>query len=102
MVPEVFLARELEMCYAAVCLVVNQAEGVAERPYEPGVLFEGLSGREEMERVAAMEALFPSIALALVESAAQLSGEPGCHCGRALERYRIRGDIGEDWKRWWD
>jgi 5'-methylthioadenosine phosphorylase len=36
LVPEVFLARELEFCYAALCYVVNFAEGIKERPYEPG------------------------------------------------------------------
>jgi len=101
-VPEVFLARELEMCYAAVCLVVNQAEGIAERAYAPGVLFEGLAGREEMEKIAGMEERFPSIALALIEGAAQSLEEPACHCCHALERYRARGDIGPDWRRWWD
>jgi len=108
-VPEVFLARELEMCYAAVCLVVNRAEGIAERPYAPGVLFEGLASDEEMERVRKMNALFPTLALALLEGAARAGGarehSPGageCHCARALERYRVRGDIGPDWRTWWD
>ena len=35
LVPEVFLARELELCYAALCYVVNFAEGLKDRPYQP-------------------------------------------------------------------
>jgi 5'-methylthioadenosine phosphorylase len=101
-VPEVFLARELEMCYAAVCLVVNRAEGIEERAYEPGILFEGLADGKEMERVREMEERFPAIALALLEGAAEAAGKPACYCRRALERYRIRGDIGPDWRTWWD
>jgi 5'-methylthioadenosine phosphorylase len=100
-VPEVFLARELEMCYASVCLAVNRAEGIADRPYEPGILFEGLADEKEMDRVRVMERHFPGIALALLKSAAGADAR-SCHCRRAMERYRIRGDIGPDWRRWWD
>lgn len=100
-VPEVFLARELEMCYAAVCLVVNRAEGIADRPNQPGILFEGLADEKEMDRVRVMERYFPGIALALLKSAAGAEAK-ACHCQRAMERYRLRGDIGPDWRRWWD
>ena len=58
LVPEVFLARELELCYAAICYVVNYAEGVQERSYQPGVLFEGLATPQEIQRVKAVEAGF--------------------------------------------
>ena len=43
LVPEVFLAKELEMCYAAICYVTNYAEGIWEKPFKAGELFEGLS-----------------------------------------------------------
>jgi len=101
--PELFLARELEMCYAAVCLVVNGAEGLRERPYAANALFEGLASPAEMERVAEMERSFPAVALALIEKAnAPDDGAGGCHCRVALDRYRTRGDLGPDWRRWWD
>lgn len=100
-VPEVFLARELEMCYASVCLVVNQAEGLRAAAYEPGVLFEGLASAKDLESVSAVEKRFGDHALALLKSAAA-DTTGGCHCRRALERYRARGDIGRDWRRWWD
>ncbi len=100
-VPEVFLARELEICYASVCLVVNQAEGMRKRPYAPGILFEGLASDEELESVRSVEENFADLALALVK-AAGAGPKPRCHCRAALERYRIRGDIGQDWRGWWD
>ena len=41
LVPEAFLARELEMCYISLCYISNYAEGIRDLPYRPGVLFEG-------------------------------------------------------------
>jgi len=98
LVPEVFLARELELCYTALTYVVNYAEGLLDRPYQPGVLFEGLATSEEMARVAAVEAAFPELILRILPA---LAATPrACPCPRLLERYRLRGDIGEDWRTW--
>lgn len=99
LVPEVFLARELELCYAPLCLVVNLAEGVREAPYRAGVLFEGLADEEDFERVAAVENRLGEILLLLVRAAADYPRD--CDCGRAMERYRNPGDLGEDWRSWW-
>lgn len=98
LVPEVFLARELELCYASLTYVVNYAEGLLERPYQPGVLFEGLATPEEMARVAAVEQAFPEIILKILPALA--AAPRACPCPRLLERYRVRGDIGEDWRTW--
>jgi 5'-methylthioadenosine phosphorylase len=98
LVPEVFLARELELCYAALTYVVNYAEGLMERPYEAGVLFEGLATPEEIARVAAVEAAFPALILKILPALA--ATRRGCPCPRLLERYRLRGDIGGDWRTW--
>ena len=98
LVPEVFLARELELCYAGLTYVVNYAEGLLDRPYQPGVLFEGLATPGEMARVAALEAAFPEIILKVLPV---LAATPrACSCPRLLERYRLRGDISEDWRTW--
>jgi len=52
-VPEVFLAKELQMCYAAVCYVVNYAEtGSRHKPFVAGDLFGGLSQSSETQRLA--------------------------------------------------
>jgi 5'-methylthioadenosine phosphorylase len=96
--PEVFLARELELCYVGLTYVVNYAEGLMDRPYQPGVLFEGLATPEEMEKVKAVEAAFPELILRILPALAATRRR--CPCPRLLERYRLRGDIGEDWRSW--
>jgi 5'-methylthioadenosine phosphorylase len=98
LVPEVFLARELELCYVALTYVVNYAEGLVERPYEPGVLFEGLATPEEVEKVRAVEAAFPEFIMRLLPALAGTGRL--CPCPRLMERYRRRGDIGPDWRTW--
>jgi purine nucleoside phosphorylase len=96
--PEVFLARELEFCYTALTYVVNYAEGLVDRPYQPGVLFEGLATPAEVERVRTVETAFPELILRLLPALAATSRR--CPCPRLMERYRLRGDIGEDWRTW--
>jgi 5'-methylthioadenosine phosphorylase len=96
--PEVFLARELELCYAALTYVVNYAEGLLDRPYQPGVLFEGLATPGEMAKVAAVEKAFPDLLTKILPALA--AAPRACPCPRLLERYRVRGDIGEDWRTW--
>ncbi len=95
--PEVFLARELEMCYCPVCYVSNYAEGVTERPYTAGELFEGMLTAEEKAKVDAAIVLLPEI---ILEAFAGLSDERTCPCCQSMERYRMRGDIGDDWHTW--
>jgi len=97
LVPEAFLARELEMCYCPLCYVTNYAEGVVDRPYKRGELFEGLSSEEESaRRDSAVESL-PGIAL---EALALLNNTPVCNCPTSMERYRRSGVIGENWREW--
>jgi 5'-methylthioadenosine phosphorylase len=98
LVPEVFLARELEFCYAALTYVVNYAEGLLDRPYQPGVLFEGLATDAETARVAKVEEAFPELLLKILPALA--AAPRACSCPRLLERYRLRGDISEDWHTW--
>jgi 5'-methylthioadenosine phosphorylase len=98
LVPEVFLAKELEMCYAAICYITNYAEGVRQREFRPGVLFEGLLDDEERASVDAAVAMLPELALAVVDILSKQ--DRTCTCGKSMERYRRRGDIGEDWRTW--
>lgn len=103
LVPEVFLAKELEMCYAALCYVTNYAEGLRETEFQPGVLFEGLSDEDERNTVETTVAEFPRIVEAVAARAAAgcASAEPPeCKCSRAMQRYRDRGDIGAEWHEW--
>ncbi|MFA4901142.1 MAG: MTAP family purine nucleoside phosphorylase [Desulfobaccales bacterium] len=98
LVPEVFLARELELCYVGLNYVVNYAEGLVDRPYQPGVLFEGLATAEEVDKVRAVEAAFPELILRILPALAGTAQH--CPCPRLMERYRLRGDINGDWRTW--
>ncbi len=100
LLPEVFLARELEMCYAALCYVTNCAEGTKEAEFRPGVLFDGLSNEDELRTVEATVEKFPAIVEAFARLAAVSAEPPECKCARAMKRYRDRGDIGDDWHEW--
>lgn len=93
--PEVFLAKELTMCYAAVCYVTNHAEGISERPFVSGVLFEGLLGEGERARVDAAVAGFVQVVTRVA-----VADVGACHCARLMDRYKKRGIIGEDWREW--
>jgi 5'-methylthioadenosine phosphorylase len=96
--PETFLARELEMCYGAMCYAVNFAEGMLDRPYQPGILFEGLSTPEEIARVKKVEEAFPDLILSILPMVEIHS--PQCFCGESMRRYKERGDIGPDFHTW--
>jgi 5'-methylthioadenosine phosphorylase len=98
LVPEAFLARELEMCYAPICYLTNYAEGVIERPYQPGTLFEGMQTREESKEVKFAIDAFPDIIRALVDYLKDK--ERYCSCPQAMLRYKKQGIIGEDWHDW--
>lgn len=98
LVPEVFLAKELEICYAAVCYVTNYAEGVRQRAFRPGVLFEGLLDDGETRSVDEAVAAIAEMAISVLS---KLESEPrSCSCPKFMERYRRRGSIGEDWRGW--
>jgi 5'-methylthioadenosine phosphorylase len=96
--PEAFLARELEICYAPVLYVTNYAEGVKALPYEKGALFEGMLPAEQAGRVEAAKNAIPALAIA---AARALDASPrDCPCSVAMERYRRRGAIGDDFRDW--
>lgn len=94
LVPEAFLARELEICYASLCLVSNYAEGIKERVYKKGELFEGMLSSAEREEVESAVSLLPEIINKTLHKLSTL--ERDCECGKAMERYRKEGRIGND------
>lgn len=98
LVPEAFLARELEICYASVCYLTNYAEGVEDRDYTEGELFEGMQNKDEKERVNKIILKFPEIIKRTFKKLSQVNR--GCPCKNAMERYKRRGDIGDDWHTW--
>ncbi len=98
LVPEVFLAKELEMCYAAICYVTNYAEGIVDRPFKAGELFEGLSDDADRKAVEKAVSNFPGIIREIAKNIKQQ--KPICPCPSLMERYKKRGDIGADWHDW--
>ena len=96
--PETFLARELEMCYGALCYPVNFAEGMLDRPYQPGVLFEGLASPDEIASVKKVEEAFPELILRVLSKVHESHGD--CFCRQSMRRYKERGDIGPDFRTW--
>lgn len=76
-VPEVVLAREMEICYGSVCIVANQAAGLSN---------EKLSSTELMKIVKENEEKLRKIVEGAIKS---IPGEHGCSCGHALEGAEI-------------
>ncbi len=98
LVPEAFLARELEMCYAPICYLTNFAEGVHDRKFQKGELFEGMQTEEEKRDVDESIRKFPGILLGCFMQLKEQ--ERACHCKDALERYKNKGMITDDWRTW--
>lgn len=97
--PEAFLARELEMCYAAICYVTNFAEGLMERAYQPGLTFEGMTTAGEDVAIQNSLNHMPEVIAEAMRRLAAMPGR-GCPCSQSMSRYRRRGDIGDDWRQW--
>jgi 5'-methylthioadenosine phosphorylase len=96
--PEAFLARELEICYAAVAYLTNWAEGVKALPYRKGTLFEGMLPEKLAASVEAAKNAVPALALA---AGRRLDGAArACPCSCSMERYRLRGAVGDDFREW--
>lgn len=98
-VPEVFLAKELELCYAAVCYVVNYAEtGSRHRPFAPGSLFGPLSPKSDTERLAGVVGAMTEIVRSLATAPASEQG--GCECAATMADNIRRYDLPSDWREW--
>ncbi len=96
--PEVFLAKELQMCYASLCYVARYAEsGSNFRPFEGGrVLEESI----EQQRAAAAVELLPRLLERLCDV---LPRTPGvCSCESAMAHHISNGQIGNDWRSWFE
>lgn len=96
LVPEVFLAKELQMCYASICYVAAYAEtGSDFRPFENGQILDASTQILRAQR--AVERL-PRILERLCDV---LPRTPvTCTCGTTLEHHIASGHIGGDWRTW--
>ncbi len=102
LVPELFLARELQMGYAAVCYVTDYAEtGSRFRPFGGGGLFKDLGKENESHRLAgAMGALW-RIADRLAGSLKDLDLSKYAPSQSQAEHIR-QYDLPEDWRKWFE
>ncbi len=98
LIPETFLARELEMCYASLCYLTNYAEGVTPRKFQTGQLFEGMQTEAEAAQVDDSIKRFPDLLRDSFSALREM--DRTCHCKDALRRYKDKGMIGEDWRTW--
>lgn len=74
--PELFLARELEICYATICFVSNMAAGLQKR-----------LTIDEVKAIA--KKITPTLKEILYEAILNIPKERNCNCGFALEKARI-------------
>lgn len=73
LMPEASLARELALCYTALCLVVNYAAGISQNP---------LTVREVVET---MKGSLETIGLLIKETIKTLPSERNCYCKNVLK-----------------
>lgn len=98
-VPEVFLAKELQMCYAAICYVVNYAEtGSRHRPFSPGALFGGLTTPSDGERLAGVVGAMSQIVGNVL--AAVAAGGRSCECDKTMSANIRQYRLPTDWHKW--
>ena len=98
-VPEVFLAKELQMCYAGLCYVVNYAEtGSRYRPFAAGDLFGGLSHQSDRQR---LDGVMQAMGRIVGSVAAALERDPRiCECANTMARHVQDYNLPQDWRKW--
>ncbi|MFB3892172.1 MAG: MTAP family purine nucleoside phosphorylase [Phycisphaerae bacterium] len=98
-VPEVFLAKELQLCYATIAYVVNYAEtGSRHRPFAAGELFAGLSRKGDNERLAGAVAAMTQIVRNI--AAAAEDRPRTCDCDKTMAHNIRAYKLGDDWHGW--
>lgn len=96
-IPEVYLARELEMCYASLTYISNFAEGSCKLGQATGGIFSGMLPDEVGKRMKASTKMLPAI---FKDAILTLLERRECTCAHSMDVYKNRGDIGEDWHTW--
>ena len=96
-IPELYLARELEMCYASLTYISNYAEGSARLGQKNESIFSGMLPEEVAKRMKDSTKVLPLI---FKNAMLKLLGVHECNCSHSMDVYKNRGDIGEDWHTW--
>lgn len=96
--PEVFLAKELQLCYAGLCIVSGYAESGSDfRPFENGRVLD-----EDVQRLrtnAALERL-PRLLERLTEVLLRTPGV--CRCESSMQHHIAKGQVSWDWRTWFE
>jgi len=101
LVPEVFLAKELQLCLAGGCYLVNYAEtGSRHRPFITGDLFGGLTEASRDDRLDRARQALLDILRRLAAKLA--SAEPACQCRRTMAAQAEKYNLPDDWHQWFD
>jgi 5'-methylthioadenosine phosphorylase len=97
--PEVFLARELELCYAAFAIVMNRAEGTVSRGYSPSEPFGGMVDNRERQKLDTLFSRVPNILNELSKTINDISASKrqNCACHHFLDHNRQNGLLDPDW-----
>ena len=75
--PEAVLARELEMCYASICLISNYAAGISDKELTTEEVFEIMDSRKE------------DLVKLIKNAVSKISFEEDCYCQHALNDAEI-------------
>jgi 5'-methylthioadenosine phosphorylase len=96
--PEMFLARELQMCYAGLCYVRSYAESGSRQPPLGGALFESMEPQSGSDRLAgvveSLGRIVANVALATRESSMT------CGCKQIQQPHIEQYGLSDDWHQW--
>lgn len=94
--PEVFLAKELQLCYASLCIVSEYAENGSDfQPFENGRVLDRAEqirrGRAALERLPRILERFGELHAGHART---------CGCDQSMQHHIDHGAIGRDWRAW--
>lgn len=96
--PEVFLAKELQLCYASVCYVAGYAENGSDfKPFENGRI---LDLETQARRAKAAVEKLPRMLERLTDVIRRTPGV--CQCDSSMQHHIASGQIGVDWRTWFE
>ncbi|MFP4052576.1 MAG: MTAP family purine nucleoside phosphorylase [Phycisphaerae bacterium] len=100
-IPEMFLARELQMCYAAVCYIVNYAEtGSHHRPFRATLFNTPEDSAASRRLVLALRSV--GDVMAAVCSAAADHAPTECDCTAPSAKAVRSAGFSDNWRTWFD
>jgi len=96
--PEMFLARELQMCYAALCYVLDYAEAGSRQTPLGGTLFESMEAQAGANRLEGVVGSLGQIVANVATAAGELSTT--CGCNQIQSQHVEQYGLPEDWRQW--